>query len=121
MDVLPDNTTLGSFFIVTAVFSVITFAVTFNLKLITVFLRKHLFAKAQKKMLQDPDPKWKNRGKQLGQESQNKRKAFPGSKWLYVGYLFHGLFRRSDSTSTADDPEKRAAPRVTQSPVDGQR
>ncbi|KAL2168474.1 hypothetical protein VTG60DRAFT_7210 [Thermothelomyces hinnuleus] len=102
MNVLPEGTTLASFFVVTAILSVITFAVVFNLQLLTVFIRRHILDRTLAGMLRDRNPRWRDRAQRLRQEGQNKRKSFPASKWLYLGYLFHRLFtRKTTETTTA--------------------
>ncbi|KAK3310730.1 cora-like Mg2+ transporter protein-domain-containing protein [Chaetomium strumarium] len=102
MNVLPEGTSLGSFFVATAVLSVITFAIVFNLQLLTVFIRRHLFGKALDSMRLDPSPQWRDRAQHLRQEGANKRKSFPASKWLYLGYLFHLVFDRKAAPPSAE-------------------
>ncbi|RYO98315.1 hypothetical protein DL766_006634 [Monosporascus sp. MC13-8B] len=77
MDVLPECASFGSFFIVTAILCMVTFVIVFNVELITIFVRKRLFGKAQAGMLRDPNPWWNHNAGRLRQESQNKRMTFP--------------------------------------------
>ncbi|KAK4233282.1 hypothetical protein C8A03DRAFT_39016 [Achaetomium macrosporum] len=98
MNDLSVSATIGSFFVVTAILSVIMFAIVFNLQLVTVFIRRQFFDKALASVLRDPGPQWRDRA----QEGQSKRKPFPASKWLYIGYLFYRVFGRKVTPPSAE-------------------
>ncbi|KAL2154833.1 hypothetical protein VTH82DRAFT_3509 [Thermothelomyces myriococcoides] len=103
MEVLPEGTSLGSFLVVTAILSVITFSIVFNLQILVAFVRQRILDRTLAGMLRDWDPRWRERAQRLRREGQNKRKTFPPTKWLYVGYIFYRFF----STRKAAKPERR--------------
>ncbi|KAL2165180.1 hypothetical protein VTH06DRAFT_476 [Thermothelomyces fergusii] len=107
MNILPEGTSLGSFFVVTAVLSVITFAIVFDLQLLTAFIRRHILDRILTSMLQDGNRRWRDRAQRL-REGQNKRKSFPASKWLYVGYVLHRLFARETSEKKSTSTRQSA-------------
>lgn len=96
MNVLPESTSLASFFVTTAVMCVVTFGLVFNLRNaenLTYRGYRRWTAGLQEEMQKDASETWNTRGVRLHNAERNQRIGTPVSNWWYLGYVFRRMFR----------------------------